>query len=183
MTPFPKYRRKETILPSTEMANSFLKKYPNYSNVKPSDFRKIIGEFNKRVMQEVVDNRNGVMLPDLLGCIFIGSSKTDKQVKSYSKYSDNEAVRYTNVATDGRILKFLFSASVTSVPFKNFTCWSFKANRDVRRNTAKLFENNYQKYVDITNIKIGELFYTKKTDNTPEEKTEVLEESYNEFDL
>ena len=93
MTPFPKYRRKETILPSTEMANSFLKKYPNYSNVKPKDFRKIIGEFNKRVMQEVVDNRNGVVLPDLLGCIFIGSSKTDKQVKSYSKYSNNEAVQ------------------------------------------------------------------------------------------
>jgi len=59
--------------------NRFFKKYPEYKDKRKTDIYQIIKTFNEYVCQEVINNRDGVELPESLGWLFIGTCKNAKK--------------------------------------------------------------------------------------------------------
>lgn len=72
----PRYRKKVHHIINKDFYTRFFKKYPEYNEKSPSEIYQIIKSFNKSVCQEVINNRDGVELPESLGWIFIGTCKT-----------------------------------------------------------------------------------------------------------
>ena len=78
----PRYREKVLGLLNAELINEFKEKNPIYSKIDNNKFKKIINLFNERIWKEVIENRDGVELPDSLGYIFIGTCPAAKSVNT-----------------------------------------------------------------------------------------------------
>ena len=78
----PRYREKVFGLLNADLINEFKEKNPIYSKIDNSKFKKIIKLFNERVWNEVIENRDGIELPDSLGYLFIGTCPAAKSVNT-----------------------------------------------------------------------------------------------------
>lgn len=181
MDKFPKYYQRIGAVPNKDDDNAFIKKYPQYSNVEAKTLHSILKTFNKKVLDEVLVNRNGVALPEMFGYIFIGTSKPEHAVNSRTKYKDNELLKYNNINTDGKLMKIFYIASATKIPMRHYQCWTFKAKRDFRRLAASQFEKNHTIYADVTGTKPNKLFFTKKEPQVERYHNKISK--YNELDL
>src|SRR4029078_6608587 len=54
-------------------------RYPEFNKYSNYQISKFIETFNKRIAQEVIDNRNGVRLPEGLGFVIAGICKISKK--------------------------------------------------------------------------------------------------------
>ena len=94
----------------------------------------------RRIWKEVIENRDGVELPDSLGYIFIGTCPAAKSVnidyalsKKYGKVLQNK-----NWETDGKIAKIFYTNYSTKYRFKNRELWQFTAVRQFKKAVAKV---------------------------------------------
>ena len=78
----PRYREKRMGLLNEETIREFKDKKPLYSHIDNVKLKKIIKLYNKKLWEAVVENRNGVELPDSLGYLFIGTCKAAKTVNT-----------------------------------------------------------------------------------------------------
>ena len=76
----PRYREKVLGLLNAELINEFKDRNPIYSKIDNVKFKNIIKLFNERIWNEVIENRDGVELPDSLGYLFIGTCPAAKSV-------------------------------------------------------------------------------------------------------
>ena len=178
---FPKYIRRKNFYPNHDVNEAFKKKFPKYKDVSVKLLQEIMKEYGKLFVQEVMENREGVAFPEMMGTIFIGSSKTKKKVKSYSRYENGKEKRYTNIDTDGRLMKIYYAAQYAKSPFKHYKCWNFQMNKIPRRLVSAYFKENWRKYVDTTNIKIKRLFVEDKAVRIKKYIDKI--ENYNELDI
>ena len=102
----PRYREKVLGLLNINLINEFKEKYPIYNNIDKDKLKNIIKLYNKKLWEEVINNRSGVELPDSLGYLFIGTCPSAKGVntnyalsKQYGKVLQN-----MNLDTDGNIV-------------------------------------------------------------------------------
>ena len=93
----PRYREKRLGLLNEETIKEFKDKKPLYSDIDSIKLKKIIKTYNVRLWNAVVDNRDGVELPDSLGYLFIGTCPSSKSVntnyalsKQYGKVLQNK---------------------------------------------------------------------------------------------
>ena len=111
--------------------------------------------FNERIWKEVIENRDGVELPDSLGYIFIGTCPAAKSVntdyalsKKYGKVLQNK-----NWETDGKVAKIFYTNYSTKYRFKNRELWQFTAVRQFKRAVAKSYPKKWTKYIRMENKK------------------------------
>ena len=78
----PRYRQKVFGLLNAELFKEFKEKYPAYENIDNNKLKKVINLYNEKLWKEVIDNRNGVELPDSLGYLFIGTCPAAKSVNT-----------------------------------------------------------------------------------------------------
>jgi hypothetical protein len=157
----PRYREKKLGLLNTKIINEFKEKYPAYKNIDNEKLKSIIKLYNKKLWQGVIDNRDGVELPDSLGYLFIGTCAPSKTVntnyalsKEYGKVLQNK-----NWETDGNIGKIFYTNWSTKYRFKNREFWRFKACREFKRAVAKSYPENWNMYRVMKNkYKIAHLF-------------------------
>ena len=149
----PRYRDKVLGLLNMDLINEFKEKYPIYSNIDNNKLKKIINLFNERIWKEVIENRDGVELPDSLGYIFIGTCPAAKSVntdyalsKKYGKVLQNK-----NWQTDGKVAKIFYTNYSTKYRFKNRELWQFKAVRQFKRSVAKTYPEKWTKYIKMEN--------------------------------
>ena len=145
----PRYREKVLGLLNAELINEFKNKHPIYSKIDNNKFKKIIKLFNERIWKEVIENRDGVKLPDSLGYLFIGTCPAAKSVntdyalsKQYGKVLQNR-----NLKTDGKIAKIFYTNLSTKYRFKNRDLWQFQAVRQFKRTVAKTYPEYWPKYI------------------------------------
>jgi len=177
----PRYREKRVGLLNTTLFKEFKEKYPMYSNVDNKKLKNIITLYNKNLWNGVIDNRDGVELPDSLGYLFIGTCPPAKGVntdyslsKQYGKVLQNK-----NWDTDGNIGKIFYTNYSTKYRFKNRELWQFTAVRDFKRGVAKTYPENWTKYIAMkTKGRVADM-YVK-----PEEyPVSDAFKDYNEFEI
>jgi hypothetical protein len=157
----PRYREKRLGLLNAEVINKFKSKYPHYENIDNNKLKDIIRIYNNKLWNGVIDNRDGVELPDSLGYLFIGTCAPAKSVntnyslsKEYGKVLQNK-----NWETDGNIGKIFYTNWSTKYRFRNREFWRFTACRKFKRSVAKTYPENWNKYRIMKNkYRIAHLF-------------------------
>ena len=145
----PRFREKRLSLLNKNILNEFKEKYPKYSGIHNDKLKKIIKLYNKNLWEGVIENRDGVELPDSLGYLFIGTCPAAKSVntnyslsRQYGKVLENR-----NLNTDGKIAKIFYTNLKTKYRFKNRELWQFTAVRQFKRSVAKTYPEQWSKYV------------------------------------
>ena len=160
----PRYREKVFSILNTETLKEFKDKYPIYKNINNDKLKKVIKLFNNNIWKEVIENRNGVELPDSLGYLFIGTCPASKNVntdyalsKQYGKVLQNK-----NWETDGKVAKIFYTNYSTKYRFRNRELWQFKAVRQFKRAVAKSYPKKWTKYIIMDNKKrVAEMYKNK----------------------
>ena len=67
----PRFRNKSMSILNSHLLKDFKKRYPEYKNLSIQEFKKIIKVFNCNIVEGIIENRNGIELPDGLGYIFM----------------------------------------------------------------------------------------------------------------
>ena len=160
----PRYREKVLGLLNINLINEFKEKYPIYNNIDKDKLKNIIKLYNKKLWEEVLNNRSGVELPDSLGYLFIGTCPTAKSVntnyalsKKYGKVLQN-----MNLDTDGKLAKIFYTNLSTKYRFKNRELWQFKAVRQFKRAVAKVYPKQWNKYIVMeSRTRVAEMYKNK----------------------
>ena len=117
----PRYKEKVLNLLNAETLKRFKNKNPMYSSIDNIKLKKVITAFNGKIWDTVINNRNGVELPESLGYLFIGSCPAAKKVnvnyalsKKYGKLIQNK-----NWDTDGHVGKIFYTNYSPKYKFKD----------------------------------------------------------------
>jgi hypothetical protein len=181
-----RYRPEVTTILNKEFFENFKKTHPKYKNLDNKMLRKIIKRFNQVVYQTVIDNRDGVQLPEQIGWLFIGTCQQSKKDNVDFAKSRKYGVKVSNNnwETDGKLAKIFFTNYAPKHKMKNREFWGFVACREFKRAVAKSYPENWNMYVQVLpkakidkvyNSIIYKDFLTKVNNNALK--------SYNEFDL
>ena len=159
----PRYRKKVHHVINKDFYKRFFKKYPGYRKKKETEIYKIIKTFNKYVCQEVINNRDGVELPESLGWLFIGTCKT----KSKNNIDLGKSIKYgikvsnKNWETDGKLAKIFYSNYAPKYQFKHREYWGFEACRGFKRMVSKAYPDNWPIYMEIEPTKKIKALYSR----------------------
>ena len=176
----PRYRAKRITLLNKTTYNEFKERYPMFSKVDNKTLRKIIKAFNTKIWENVIENRDGVELPDSLGYLFIGTCKPAKNVNMNYSLSNKygKVLQNQNWETDGNLAKIFYTNYSTKYKFRNREMWRFEAYRDFKRSVAKTYPDNWTMYINMTDkSKVSQLYYRQ------DEKCKKVFKKYNEFEF
>jgi hypothetical protein len=182
----PRFRPETKNVLSKEFFNLFKKKYPKYKEINNIELRKIIKKFNQVVFQTVIENRDGVQLPEQIGWLFIGTCQQSKKENvDYAKsLKYGLKVSNKNWDSDGKLAKIFFSNHALKHKIKNREFWSFVACREFKRSVAKSYPESWQMYVEVSpEIKLQWAYSRTVYKNLQNKKTAKALQNYNEFDL
>lgn len=182
----PRYRPKAHTILNKEFFENFKKKFPKYKDIDDKELRKIIKRFNQIVYQNVIDIRNGVLLPEQLGWLFIGTcQKSKKENIDYSKSNKyGVAVTNKNWETDGKLAKIFLSNYAPKHKIKNREFWGFVACREFKRAVAKAYVENWNVYLQVLpKSRIDKLYVAKKYVDYINQLDQEKLKTYNEFEL
>jgi len=182
----PRFRAKSVTLLNKSVYKKFIEKYPNYSDITLKDFKLIINKFNKNIAKEVINNREGVELPEKLGYLFIGKCK--KTIKNNIDYGASikykKKISHRNWESDGYLAKIFYTNYPFKYRIKDRELWAFKANKDFRKHTSSSFPELYTKYIIVEDTaRISDLYkkYTIKDILSKKDKESLKD--YDEFKL
>ena len=182
----PRYRPEVVNLLDKKFFDEFKKKYPRYAKYENSILKNITKTFNRTVYNTVIENRDGVQLPDQIGWIFVGTCQQSKQrnVDFAKSKQYGVEVSNTNFATDGKLAKIFFTSFALKHKMKNREYWSFVACRDFKRLVSKLYSENWNMYrVVENNKKIKKLYQQVYYAGKEALLTQNALKTYNEFEL
>lgn len=182
----PRFRPDVHNVLNKEFFEKFKEKHPKYKDVDNTLLKRIAKNFNKNVFQSVIDNRDGVQLPETIGWLFIGTcQESKKQNVDFSK-SNKYGITVTNRnwETDGKLAKIFFTSHALKHKMKNREFWSFVACREFKRAVAKTYPENWNIYVAVNPTTKLRLTYQKTVLKEMDlKKQKKALESYNDFDL
>jgi hypothetical protein len=182
----PRFRPAVHSILNQEFFENFKLKHPEYKTLDNAVIKNVIKTFNISVYQNVIDNRDGIQLPDQVGWLFIGSCQQSKKknVDFAKSLKYGVIVTNNNFDTDGKLAKIFFTNFAPKHKMKNREFWSFIACREFKRAVAKTYAENWNMYVAIDSTKKLNTTYAKGYyKNRAEFKTKQALTTYNEFDL
>jgi len=191
----PRFREKRKSVLTAATLKEFQKKYPKYKDVSLSEFKSIIMTFNNQMVEGVIENRNGVELPEGLGYVFMGTCPPPKRktgedgVKKKNIDSKKSAelgvqVSYRNMETNGNIMKIFYTNNQTKYPFHHKQLWSFSASKDTKRKMSDAFSENWQKYIMVDPTqKISRMYDRYRKKEQGKNLTPIVPDGYDEFNL
>ena len=151
------------------------------------EMKNIIKTFNETVWENVIDNRDGVKLPENLGILFVGTcqpKRKSKNVDFKSTVDYNKVIQHRNWESDDYLAKIFCTTFHNKRSVKNRELWSFKASRNFSRSVSKAYPSNWNMYHKIDpNKQISYLFEMAKIELTKNAENERLLEVYNEFEF
>ncbi|MBE17974.1 MAG: hypothetical protein CMH79_04345 [Nitrospinae bacterium] len=182
----PRYREKRIGFLNLKNLKEFKEKYPLYANIDNKKLKKIITLYNEKLWNGVIENRDGVELPDSLGYLFIGTCPASKGVNTNYSLSREygKVLQNRNWETDGNIGKIFYTNYSTKYRFKNRELWKFTATRNFKRSVAKTYPEQWTKYIVMKNkVRVTDL-YRKEMAELKEAKEKISAlEHYNEFEI
>lgn len=182
----PRYRSNTLVLLSRDLYNKFIEKYPEHKDHDYEEFKRNIATFNEALWRTALDHRDGVDLPEGLGNIFIGTcwkkKKANIDFAKSSKY--NIVITNQNHHTDGKLGKIFYTNYNNKYRFANRVMWMFKGCRDFKRETAKIYPENWKMYIHVDpNVKINKLYRKALKRDIAKKINNRLLDYYNEFDM
>lgn len=182
----PRYRPKKLNLTNVEFYNDFIKANPKYSFITIDQFKNVIKTFNGLIWNGIINERDGVQLPEQLGYIFIGSCprKVTDNVDYHKSSHYGVKLQNRNWESDQYVAKIFYTNYETKYRFKNHDLWGFTALRDFKRSVAKTYPSEWKKYIQVDNkLKISRLFRLEKFKQSKTDETKELLKNYDEFNL
>lgn len=181
----PRYRPKRLSLLNKVFFDRFIKDNPKYANINIKDFKNIITTFNGMIWQTILDERDGIQLPEQLGYIFIGSCPRKKSNVDFAKSAQyGFVIQHQNWESDQFTAKIFYTNYETKYRFKNHELWGFNGLRDFTRTTGKTYPTEWKKYIQVENkIKVSRLFRVEKFKQFKTEEAATLIKDYDEFNL
>ena len=181
----PRYRPTKLNLTNVDFYNRFIQDNPKYNQLTIDQFKDVIKTFNGKIWEAVINERDGVQLPEQLGFIFIGSCPRKKSNVDYKKSKEYGVIlQNQNWESDQYLAKIFYTNFETKYRFKNHELWGFKGLRDFTRAVGKAYPKQWKKYVEVDNkLKISRLFRMEKFKQFKTEETAELLKNYDEFNL
>jgi hypothetical protein len=183
----PRYRPTKLNLSNSDFFERFIQENPRHTTLSCSDFKEVIKKFNGKIWEKVIENRDGVELPEQLGYLFIGTCPRKTRGKSidYKKSGElGQTVENRNWESDDYMAKIFYTNFETKYRFRNHDMWSFTGVRDFKRTVAHTYPQEWKKYVMVDNYqKISRLFRSHRYNEFKKNETTMLLEFYDEFNL
>jgi hypothetical protein len=182
----PRFRKERLSILNKDFYKEFREKFPEYKHIKDSELGLIINTFNKTLWKEVINNRDGVELPEGLGYLFIGSCPppTGKNIDSPNSLKYGKQVKNTNLNSDGFLAKIFYSSFASKYKYEFRKLWKFKGCRDFTRATSKAYRENWKTYVQVDKrVMISKLYQRQVKRDIMKKLAKTKLDNYNEFDL
>ena len=179
----PRYRPKKLNLTNVDFYKKFIEDNPKYSHITLEQFKDVIKTFNGFIWQTVVNERDGVQLPEQLGYLFIGSCPRKKSNVDFDKSKKYGVVlQNQNWESDQYLAKIFYTNYETKYRFKNHELWGFKGVRDFTRMVGQTYPKQWKKYIQVDNLlKVSRLFRIEKFKHFKVDETIELLKNYDEF--
>jgi hypothetical protein len=182
----PRYRPTKLNLTNVDTYNKFISENPKYAHITLAEFKNIISTFNGAIWESVINERDGVELPEQLGYLFIGTCPRQKKENIDYKKSEHYgfAVQNQNWESDQYLAKIFYTNFETKYRFKHNDLWGFTALRDFKRSVAKTYPAKWKMYVVVDNlVKVSRIFRQEKYRYDLKVETIDLLKNYDEFNL
>lgn len=181
----PRFRPKKLNLTNVEFYNKFIEDNPKSDTITIQQFKDIIKTFNGKIWEKVVEERDGIQLPEQLGYLFIGTCPRKKSNVDFSKSKTHGIIlQNQNWESDNYLAKIFYTNFETKYRFRNHELWGFIGVRDFKRTVAKVYPQEWKKYIQVDNkLKISRLFRTQKFKHFKIQETAELLKQYDEFNL
>lgn len=181
----PRYRPKKLNLTNITFYEKFIEEHPKHVDLSLEKFKQIIGTFNGMIWKTVVQDRDGVQLPEQLGFIFIGSCPRKKSNVDFKKSNEYGLVlQNQNWESDQFTAKIFYTNYETKYRFKNHELWGFKGVRDFTRTVGQTYPTEWKKYIQMDNmIKASRIFRIHKDEHNRKIETIDFLKDYDEFNL
>jgi len=162
----PRFFQKRHYIVDDEFIEKLVKKYPKYNGLNKRQLTSIIRAFNTNLWKEIIDNRDGVKLPESVGTIFIGTCAPPK-IQYNPDYSllhkKNITASNKNWETDGHIAKIFFTSYAEKYKYRFREHWNFTACRDFKRTLAQEYPKNWTMYHNVhPSLKLSQQFKFEK---------------------
>lgn len=160
----PRFRAKTRTVLNKKLYKAFLQKYPEHKNLDLNTFKQVVTTYNGMLWQGVINNRDGVELPESLGYILI--TKCDRPKKANPDYAASakygKRVNHANWDSDNYLAKICYTNYSLKYRFADRELWKFQATRDFRSTVSSSFAELYTNYIHLTeNIKLSTLYKNK----------------------
>ena len=144
-------------------------------------------EYNKEIVNTVINKRDGVEIPMQIGHMFVGTCPMTKRKNVNFKMSQEykQTIQHRNWESDNHLAKIFFTTFASKYKkFKHNDLWSFEADRAFKRTVAKMYPENWKMYMQVDPyIKISSLFRNKLYNIERTEKDQEGLKTYNEFEF
>lgn len=182
----PRFRPTSMNLMSRDLYEKFRQRFPEHDAISLQHFKEIISTFNGKLTEGIIENRDGVELPEGLGFIFLGTCPpAKKQNIDVAKSIEYGIVaKHRNWDSDNNLLKIFYTNQNSKFPFHNKQVWAFKAVKQFRKAASDAYKENWPKYIVVDSQKKISAMFAKynKRDFILSESTRIPE-GYNEFEM
>lgn len=181
----PRFRPKKLNFTNFKFYKRFIEDHPKYAHITLEQFKDVIKTFNGKIWTTVIEERDGVELPEQLGFIFIGSCPRKKSNVDFKKSEHYGVVlQNQNWESDQFLAKIFYTNFETKYRFKHHELWGFKGLRDFTRAVGQVYPKEWKKYVQVDNMmKISRLFRRENFKEFKRNETNMLLDNYDEFNL
>jgi hypothetical protein len=171
---------------SKEFFKDFREKHPELSSLDDSTIKKIVYTFNENIWKQVIENRDGVELPENLGYVFIGTCDFNKDTNiNYGlSVKHNQEIKNRNLESDSKLAKIFYTNYQTKYKFANRELWGFQAIRQFKRSVAAEYPKVWQKYIAVDSYKkVSEMFGKEMRKLSAKKMQKNILELYDEFEF
>ena len=149
----PRVRLKTARVMNAKALLEFKEQYPEYSNLTLTEFNGIVKQFNKNIVDEILNQRYGVSLPERLGHLVIVSfPRSSKKRIDFGTSNKTGVITYhQNWETDNRTAKLVYQTTAHNASYRYNRFWSFTAARGFKQKISESFVRLYQRYIQIDN--------------------------------
>jgi hypothetical protein len=182
----PRFREKKFNILSKQLFAEFREKYKEHKDMSYEQFKDIITAFNNNLYKGVIDNRNGIELPEGLGFIFIGTCPPTKKTNiDYKKSTEYGVItNHKNWDSNNNLMKIFYTNSKVKYHLQNKQLWAFEGVRDFKRTASKTYRDEWTKYVVVDKTKrISAMIDKVKKKQYAVEITEKQLANYDEFKM
>ncbi|TXG78745.1 hypothetical protein E6Q11_00405 [Candidatus Dojkabacteria bacterium] len=182
----PRFRSKRMNMLTKDLHARFLSKFPEYEGLSLQQFKEIITTFNGKLYQGVIDNRDGVELPEGLGFIFMGSCPPAKKqnIDIVKSLQYGVVANHKNWDSDNKLMKLFYTNRPSKYPFQNKQIWAFKAVKQFRKAASEAFREDWPRYIVVDNTKkISTMFAKIRKTDFINKHSSVIPENWDEFKM
>jgi hypothetical protein len=182
----PRFREKKLNLLNMKLFNEFKKKHKEHKDLSYAQFKEIITVFNETLYNGVIENRNGIELPEKLGYVFIGTCPPTKRKNVDYKKSIEYGVltNHKNWDSDNHLMKIFYTCSKMKYHLPNRQLWAFAPGREFKRTASAVYKQEWAKYIVVDNTKrIAAMITMDKKIKSSESYLKYRLSTYDEFKM